>query len=145
MRVPAHFEKGEKLLTLVCEVCGVKFTAKKSNARTCSSSCRVRLHREKAWIQAEVAAVKDVTSKATVPDKRKPAPVTNEEATAEAIEALRRLRELDRKWPTRLNLHEDLATYPTVGEEYEMVLEKCDSCGAPPNSMCPCITPTVSR
>jgi predicted nucleic acid-binding Zn ribbon protein len=52
----------------VCEVCGRTFTAKKSNAKTCSSACRLRLYRDQQRLKAEAAVAKDVSLNPTLRD-----------------------------------------------------------------------------
>jgi hypothetical protein len=41
------------LLTVRCRVCGVLFEATRNDAATCTTRCRVRLHRQNAAKRAE--------------------------------------------------------------------------------------------
>jgi hypothetical protein len=40
-------ERGEAERETVCEVCGAEFTASRADAKTCSATCRQRLHRQR--------------------------------------------------------------------------------------------------
>lgn len=54
-------------LTKVCEVCGTEFTASRTDARTCSTTCRSRGSRATEQVGVRIRAVKrEVTALADV-------------------------------------------------------------------------------
>jgi hypothetical protein len=56
-----------------------------------------------------MAVAKDVSRKAGVREESEKKPLVSQKATEEAIEALRRVRELDKKWGVGHNVYPDLS------------------------------------